>query len=287
MPAVTLWGWCTDPAGWVKVLVDDTGRLIIDPSAILEDDPTDGETEKAPTSNWAHDHEAAMLAAAVHGNTTLARVYLGTDQENIQHAKRSRVQLDTEEVDLGNNFSVAVWYDEVQADADSDATHIEDDDGAFVAIGLIYALVTWASDSPPTANIGTGYITAVDSDTLTINKASGADFGPSYYYTIYHAEYTAPISGYYYMSATLTYHHTTVVADKSYNHLLMVGATIVATDARHSANTDRLSSHSSIIYHLDAGDIVKVASYHFQGTNATLELGTHLTNFQIFLVQAD
>jgi len=74
MGAVALWGWCDDPAGWVKVLVDDTGRLIIDPSAILEDDPTDGETEKAPTSNWAHDHEVATTGVHGVGTGTIGSV---------------------------------------------------------------------------------------------------------------------------------------------------------------------------------------------------------------------
>ncbi len=56
MPGVMLWGWCTDPEGWVKVLVNPDGKLIIDPTEIFEELPTDGQAGKAPTSNWAHDH---------------------------------------------------------------------------------------------------------------------------------------------------------------------------------------------------------------------------------------
>lgn len=56
MPGAYLWGW--DGTTWVKVLVNAAGKLIIDPSEILEDTPTDGEVAKAPTSNWAHDHAA-------------------------------------------------------------------------------------------------------------------------------------------------------------------------------------------------------------------------------------
>lgn len=58
MPGAYLWGWCDDPAGWVKILVTPGGKLIIDPTEIFEEVPTDGEAGKAPTSNWAHDHDA-------------------------------------------------------------------------------------------------------------------------------------------------------------------------------------------------------------------------------------
>ena len=52
-----LFGW--DPAAekWVKVECDSDGKLIIDPTAIFEDTPSDAELAKAPPSNWAYDHE--------------------------------------------------------------------------------------------------------------------------------------------------------------------------------------------------------------------------------------
>lgn len=56
-PIAKLKGYDSTGEVWRNVLVDATGRLIIDPSAILEDTPTNGEVEKAPTSNWAYDHE--------------------------------------------------------------------------------------------------------------------------------------------------------------------------------------------------------------------------------------
>jgi len=53
-----LWGWY--PAGkvWVKIQVDANGKLVIDPTALFEEPPTDGEMGKAATSNWSHDHAA-------------------------------------------------------------------------------------------------------------------------------------------------------------------------------------------------------------------------------------
>jgi len=68
MPGAYLFGWDDDNKKWVKVLVNNEGKLIIDPSEIFEEDPTDGEVGKAPTSNWAHDHAAD--ASAHHGRYT-------------------------------------------------------------------------------------------------------------------------------------------------------------------------------------------------------------------------
>ncbi|MBA7568165.1 hypothetical protein ES708_09886 [subsurface metagenome] len=55
---VKIWGWDKPNKKWVPILVNEDGKLIIDPTEIFEDEPTDNEMGKAPTSNWAHDHEA-------------------------------------------------------------------------------------------------------------------------------------------------------------------------------------------------------------------------------------
>jgi len=58
----SIWGWY--PAGnvWVKLQVAATGKLVIDPTAIFEEPPTNGEMEKAATSNWSFDHNANVNA---------------------------------------------------------------------------------------------------------------------------------------------------------------------------------------------------------------------------------
>jgi len=43
--------------------------LIIDPSEIFENDPTDNEHGKAPDSDWAHDHAADMTKHVTGGNS--------------------------------------------------------------------------------------------------------------------------------------------------------------------------------------------------------------------------
>lgn len=82
MSGVMLWGW--DGTQWVKVLVNAAGKLIIDPSDILEDVPTDGEVGKAPTSNWAHDEAVARAAAdllrlLLTGGTMSGAIAMGTN----------------------------------------------------------------------------------------------------------------------------------------------------------------------------------------------------------------
>jgi len=53
---VNLYGW--DGEVWREVIVNNEGKLIIDPSEIFENPPTEDEAGKAPTSEWAFDHKA-------------------------------------------------------------------------------------------------------------------------------------------------------------------------------------------------------------------------------------
>ena len=58
MPGAYTYGWDYDNNCWRKIRVNDQGKLIVDPSELFEEPPTDGETGKGATSNWCHDHEA-------------------------------------------------------------------------------------------------------------------------------------------------------------------------------------------------------------------------------------
>lgn len=62
MANVTLMGWDAAAKVWRKVVVNAAGKLIIDPSEIFEEVPTNNEAGKAPTSNWAFDHKADASA---------------------------------------------------------------------------------------------------------------------------------------------------------------------------------------------------------------------------------
>ena len=54
MPGAYLYGWDADAEEWVKLVCNNLGKLIIDPSEIFEDTPTENEHGKAPTSAWAY-----------------------------------------------------------------------------------------------------------------------------------------------------------------------------------------------------------------------------------------
>lgn len=53
---VLIYGWDNVNEVPVKLICSADGKLIIDPSDMLENPPTSGETAKAPQSDWAYDH---------------------------------------------------------------------------------------------------------------------------------------------------------------------------------------------------------------------------------------
>jgi len=69
MPGAGLYGWDNTTKKWLKLVCNSEGKLIIDPSEIFENDPTDNEHGKAPDSDWAHDHAADMTKHVDNGNT--------------------------------------------------------------------------------------------------------------------------------------------------------------------------------------------------------------------------
>jgi len=62
MAGAYLWGWDESTETWVKCQVTPEGKLIINPTGFLENPPTEDETKKAPTSEWAFDHAANVAA---------------------------------------------------------------------------------------------------------------------------------------------------------------------------------------------------------------------------------
>lgn len=57
MAESNLYGWDFTNSSWVKLQVDDEGKLIYSSVGLFEEVPTNGEVNKGPTSNWAYDHE--------------------------------------------------------------------------------------------------------------------------------------------------------------------------------------------------------------------------------------
>lgn len=54
---VILKAWDATNEVYRKLVCNDEGKLIIDPTEIFEDNPTENEHGKAPTSDWGYEHE--------------------------------------------------------------------------------------------------------------------------------------------------------------------------------------------------------------------------------------
>lgn len=77
MPGGYLYGWNDAAGAWVKVQCNAIGEMQIDADLIFEDVPTDNELSKAPTSNWAYDHENDVAAHHVRYTDAEARTAIG------------------------------------------------------------------------------------------------------------------------------------------------------------------------------------------------------------------
>lgn len=88
MPAAYLYAFISGNPVPIPVKCDSQGRLIVDPSLLFENPPTEDETKKAPTSEWAYDHAANANA---HHTPPVAGDFDHNDLANIgtddHHAK--------------------------------------------------------------------------------------------------------------------------------------------------------------------------------------------------------
>ncbi|MDD5338429.1 MAG: hypothetical protein PHG35_03335 [Dehalococcoidales bacterium] len=199
-----------------------------------------------------------------------------TDYIKLGSTGVNRLNIEAAVKDFGYNFSFGDWWGATgayrQADADSDSTHIQDDDAVFVA-WVNGAYVQWSSAADGVANAGTGIATYTDVDTLTITKISGADFAASYYYYIKKAYYTAPISGWY--AGFLSVCYVPLEADKSITvYFIKNGVTALSRFVQHSAiAASGIQFGAYDEFHLDAGDIVTCTTFYSGTVNTVTTYG--------------
>lgn len=154
-------------------------------------------------------HKDGVLSTTVHNNNNY---FLGYGNEAVTDPTQNalvKIPTLTAIEDPASGLDVSDWYGESgayrQADADSDATHIRDDDANFPD-SIQHTLVKWASNSGGTENTGIGYIATVTGATeLVIEKFTGADFAASYYYWIKHSEWVVPVTGIYHVTAAVVF----------------------------------------------------------------------------------
>lgn len=241
-------------------------------------------------------HNGEMLGLSIHNNTTLCKAYLAVKQSALSSNQycNPRVMLDTVGIDIGSNFQLGDWYGADgayrQADADSDATHIEDDDANFPA-AIYGSRVLWASNALGTENTGVGYVLlasqGTDSDTLAIAKTSGADFAASYYYWIEKGYYVAPVSGWYDTSFQIYYDKCGVDKRKGV-YIFINSVQTIASLMAISFYTKVRMPHVGFL-HLAQNDILTLQGYLDGDTDATVDYldGEFNTLMNIFLVRAD
>jgi len=72
-----LYGWYDAGGKWVKIACNAAGKLLSDVSAFFENPPTEGETGKGPSSDWAFDHAADTAAHHAKYTDVEARAAIG------------------------------------------------------------------------------------------------------------------------------------------------------------------------------------------------------------------
>ncbi len=216
-------------------------------------------------------------------NTTPCRYSLGTNQANIPAGTTTvRIDLDIALYDIGSNFTMADWYGTSSnyAQADSSgcgSTNIKKTGAAF-PLSIINSLVKWASNAGGTLNTGYGYVaTVVDSNNLTIVKASGADFANSYYFWIRKNHYIVPSTGLYLITAAVRWDPT---EDQKRYIIEPCGGPISATptflnaQSFSASGTNPMAVITTFQCYLTAGDMVALVAAAVGSANAITIIGT-------------
>ncbi len=145
---------------WRKLAVDANGRQLMSPEGLFEGVPTDGETNKGPTSNWAYDHEND--ASAHHAK------YTDAEARTAVSAGLTLKIVNIGDWDMDGTITVTVAHGLTLSTIRRVEVLIRDDaDGAYYD----------PSYSPADGSAGGGYgITYVDSTNVRLSRVTGGPF---------------------------------------------------------------------------------------------------------------
>lgn len=265
----------------------DASAEVTEDLANIDDTPVNAETDEPITSNWAYDHNAAMLSATVHPNTAMCRAYLASTQVDFLNTLLGRVELANTTFDPGSNFKTGAWQQGV-GDAGSNATTIVDADpttGTGFVAAMNYAQVVWD------AGASSGFIQSIDGATqVTIAKNVGADFGVGDTYTINKAHYLVPVSGTYQVFGVVGILWSSVAADDQYNGEIIINGVSSAVAVVLCPIIGHVYIPIIDFIHLSTGDVVALGHRHYVDAGGVDVYGSGAgahTYLAISLIQAD
>lgn len=288
MAGKLLWGWDATNKVWIPLQVDANGLVKVDMSNINLNDLADVSVAGPADGDIFYYDDAAGLWKAKAPVQGLCKVYPGTAHATVA-GRNCTVQHDTLVTDPDSCWQVGDWYGAegayVQADADSDAGHLEDDDANFPA-AILGSLVKTASNAAGTANTGIYYVSQSNlaSDSLDIHKLSGSDFGPSYYYWIQKKHYVAPVTGYYACFFQLQY-SAGVEADERYGIYVYVNGVYTIAALYHASIAEMIRLPHNGVLELSAGDIVSMHTFTDAAGNPTVGSGKGNTVMTIYCLK--
>jgi len=219
-------------------------------------------------SNWQAYDEAL-------GQVPECRVFLGSSILNIPDSKTVKINFNTENYDIGNNFDMSVW---VSGTADGDVeNHLQDDSNSQFTPEMVGWRVRNTSDTTY------AWITAYnDAGDVTLS----ADIFPNgnENYEIDNSKFVVPISGKYSIICSTAFDG--VVADKVYQGNYSSGGSAKATIRYHSSSTNKIYFVYSDTYSGTAGDDIFFQVYNISG-GATTDIYSGHTWAIIRLISKD
>jgi len=263
--------------------------------ADIDDTPVDSETSAPISSNWAYDHNAAVLSTTTHYNNNYIQCYYNEALAGLPGSGTYVKCPGLTATGFGDpltGLDISNWYGESGAyrvsDADSDATHIQDDDAAFPA-SIRYSVVKTASDAAGTLNTGVYVITTVAATTLTVVKLSGTNFGASYYYWIKHSEWNVPVTGIYYFKGFVTFNSGE--ADKVFAWVIYTftgtnnPVTVTGVEGVTISPIAAAYVQGSGLVQLTASTKLFLAAYHYGTAGVPTLYSSTMNGFNAFLLQ--
>ena len=268
-----------------KIDVDGDGKLTLGSDVLLEADlenpPTENEAAKAPTSEWAFDHDAAIASthwASAAGILTFpsqssAKAYLNADHNGIVTATPVKIPLNAESHDIQNELNTRRLTGAADA---TEANKLHDADGGFEAAD-VGAYVHNTTD-----NTYTTVAAFVDSGELTLTDDIMAD---TENYTLYHARWTCTEDGKYLVVGAVTYKTTNMEDQKSHHSRIHKNGSAVTYTGASSSGAIQMSILCLDVLSLIATDYLELWAWH-NGTSGNLilrglEAATYLTIMKV------